>query len=166
MKDWFVRLVFLGAFGAALFWSWEYFFPRPELIIRKQLSQLAAAASITPNEAPLAKLAKAQHVAELFASDAQVNVDVPGRPAQTFSGREEVQQAALGARAVLNTLHVEFVDVSVAVDASKTSAVTHLTATASLPGERIPEVQELEIGFTNVNRAWLINRVQTVKTLR
>ena len=166
MKDKFVRVVFLVTLGGGLFWCWHYLFPGPEFLIRKQLAQLAAAASITPNEAPLAKLAKAQRLAELFARDAQVNVDVPGRSDQTFNGREEVQQAALGARALLNTLQVTFVDVNVLLATNKSSAITHLTATANLPGEKLPEVQELEIGFTNVDDAWLINKVQTVKTLR
>lgn len=166
MKDWFVRLVFLGTVIAVIFWSWEYLFPRPELIIRKRLSQLAAAASIPANETPLTKLAKSRQLAELFTGDAQVTVDVPGRATQSFSGREEVQQAALGARAIFNTLRVQFVDVNVRVDSNKSSAATHLTATADLPGERLPEVEELEIGFTNVDHTWLVNRVQTIKTLR
>jgi hypothetical protein len=166
MKDRFVRVVFLMTLGCCLFWCWHYLFPGPEVLIRKQLAQLAAAASIAPNETPLARLAKAQRLAELFARDAQVNVDVPGRPDQTFTGREEVQQAALGARALLNTLQVTFVDISVLLATNKNSAVTHLTATANLPGEKLPEVQELEIEFTNVDQAWLINKVQTVKTLR
>lgn len=161
-----MRLGFMVALGAGVFWCWHYFFPGPEVLIRKQLAQLALAASIRPNEAPLTKLAKAQRLAELFARDAQVNVEVPGRADQTFSGREEIQQAALGARALLNTLHVTFVDVNVTLATNKHSAVTHLTATADLPGERLPEVEELEIGLTNLDNAWLINRVQTVKTLR
>jgi len=166
MKDGFVRLALLLALASGVFWCWHYLFPGPELLIRKQLAQLALAASISPNEAPLARLAKAQRLAELFARDAQVNVEVPGRADQTFSGREEVQQAALGARALLSTLQVTFVDVNVTLAANKHSAITHLTATADMPGERLPEVEELEIGFTNVDNAWLINKVQTVKTLR
>ncbi len=166
MKDRFVRAVFLIALGAGLFWCWHHLFPRPEVLIRKQLGKLAASASITPNEAPLAKVAKAQRLAELFARDATVSVDVPGRTDQPFAGREEIQQAALGARALLNTLQVTFVDVSVLLATNKSSAITHLTATANLPGEKLPEVQELEIGFTNIDDVWLISKVQTVKTLR
>ena len=166
MKDWFVRVVFLATLATGVFWSWHYLSPTPEVRVRKQLAQLARAASIAPNEAPLAKLAKAQRLAELFSSDAQVNVDVPGRAGQSFSGREEVQQAALGARAVLNNLEVKFVDITVKIGPEHNSGLTHLTATATLPGEKIPEVQELEIGFTNINQSWLVNRVQTVKTLR
>ena len=161
-----MRLVFLGTLGAGLFWSWHWMFPGPEQMIRKRLSELAKAASITPNEAPLVKLAKAQRLSTLFSSDTQVVVDVPGRSVQTFSGRDEVQQAAIGARAMLNNLTVGFVDVSVALGPDKHTASAHLTATANIPGEKVPEVQELEIGFTNVDRDWLIKRVDTVKTLR
>jgi hypothetical protein len=166
MKDRFVRAVFLGTLCAGLFWSWHWLFPGPERVIRKRLSELAAGASISPNEAPLVKLAKAQRVSTLFANDARVNVDVPGRAVQTFNGREEIQQAAIGARAILNTLKVEFVDINVAFGADRKSAAAHLTATATLPGEKFPEVQEMEIGFTNIDREWLINRAETVRTLR
>ncbi|HZR17798.1 MAG TPA: hypothetical protein VFE51_10760 [Verrucomicrobiae bacterium] len=166
MRDWFVRLAFLGTLCAALFCSWHWLFPSPQQVIRKRLSQLAAAASIAPNEAPLVKLAKAQRLSTFFAMDARVNVDIPGRAVQGFNGRDEIQQAAIGARAILNTLKVEFVDVVVEVGPDKKSARAHLTATANLPGEKIPEVQELEIGFTNIDREWLINQAQTIKTLR
>jgi hypothetical protein len=166
MRDWFVRLVFLGAMGAAVFWGWERFFPSPEHVIRKRLSELATAASISANEAPLTKLVKAQKLSSLFANDAQVVVDIPGRSIQTFNGRDEIQQAAIGVRAMLSPLKVEFVDVAVALAADKRSALAHLTATADLPGEKVPEVEELEIGLVKVERDWLINKIQTVKTLR
>jgi hypothetical protein len=166
MRDWLVRLVLIGTLGAGVFFGWRWMFPGPEHIIRKRLSELAAAASITSNEAPLVKLAKAQRLSTFFATDAKVTVDLPGRAIQTFDGREEIQQAAIGARSILNNLKVEFVDVTVSLAADKESAVTHLTATATMPGEKVPEVQELEIEFRKTDHDWLINRVQTIKTLR
>jgi hypothetical protein len=166
MKDWLFRLVILATIGAAGFWAWQLFFPGPEHIMRKQLSELAAVASITPNEGALTKLAKAQKLASYFATNARISVDMPGRIVQTFDGREEIQQAALGARAILSSLKIEFVDVVVTLAADKMSAVARLTATANLPGEKLPEVQELEVDFRKFDHDWLINRVETVKTLR
>ena len=93
-------------------------------------------------------------------------MDIPGRSIQTFNGHEDLQQVALGARSMLNSLKVDFVDVVVTVAPDKLGAVADLTATASLPGEKIPEVQELEVHFKKMDRDWLIQRVDFVKTLR
>jgi hypothetical protein len=166
MRAWLVRLVLVGALGSLGFWAWSYFFPTPQHVIREELAELARAASIAPNEAPLTKLAKTQKLLSFFARDAQVTVEVPGRLTQTLNGHDDLQQAAMGARSMLNNLKVELVDVVVTVGADKQSAVADLTATATLPGEKIPEVQELEMSFKKAGRDWLINRVETIKTLR
>jgi hypothetical protein len=166
MKRWFVRLAWLALLAAAVFWGWGYFFPNPEHVIRKELVQLARVASIAPNEATLTRLSKTQKLLGFFADDAQISLDVPGRSIRTFRGHEDLQQVALGARSMLNSLKVDFVDVAVTVAPDKLSAVADLTATASLPGEKIPEVQELEFHFKKMDRDWLIQRVDFVKTLR
>lgn len=166
MKTWVLRLVLMGALGSAGFWAWSFFFPAPEHVIRKELLELSKAASIAPNEAPLTKLAKTQKVLSFFTSDAQVTLDVPGRLTQTLNGHDDLQQASFAARSMLNNLKVELVDVFVSVGTDKKSAVADLTATATMPGEKIPEIEELEMTFKKIDRAWLITRVETVKTLR
>lgn len=166
MKRWLVRLVALSAFGAVGFWGWGLLFPSAEQVIRKQLIELAKVASIRPNESPLTKLAHAQRLSSLFAADAQLTLDMPGRSTQTLNGRDEVLQAAGYARSLLNTLRLKFVDIIVRVGPDKQSALAHITATADLPGERLPEVQELEISFRKTDHDWLINRVEPIKTLR
>jgi hypothetical protein len=166
MKDRLFRLVLLGIIGAAGFWGWRLFFPSPEHIIRQRLSELAVAASISPNEAALTKLAKTQKLASFFTDDARINLDMPGRTRQTLSGREEIQQTVMYARSMMTSLTIKFVDISVAFADEEQSALAHLTATANMPGEKLPEVQELDISFKRFNRDWLINRVESVKTLR
>jgi hypothetical protein len=166
MKLWAFRLFLAVALAAAGFWAWKLLFPGPEHVIRQELAHLAAAASIAPNEAPLTKLAKAQKLASFFSIDAEVAIDMPNRSYQTFNGREEIQQAAIGARALLNSLKVHLLDADVKVAPDKQSALVRLTATADLPGEKVPEVQELELRFKKIERDWLVSRVDTVKTLR
>lgn len=166
MKRWLARLTGLALLAAAAFFGWRYFFPNPEHVIRKQLFELARAASIGPNEAPLTKLAKTQKVIGFFADNAQISVDIPGRSVQTFSGHDDLRQAVLGARSMVNNLKIDFVDVVVSVAPDKSNAVADLTATAVLPGEKIPEVQELEFHFKQLDHSWLIERVDFVKTLR
>jgi len=166
MKTWVARLLVLGVLAALVFWMWVLIFPSPERVIGKRLTELAKIASITPNEAPLVKLANTQKLSSFFTTDAEISVEVPGRSVQVVNGRDEILQAAMGVRSMLNNLKVEFVDIIVVLAATKTSAVAHLTATANMPGEKIPEVQELEISFKKTEHDWLINHVETVKTLR
>jgi hypothetical protein len=166
MKRWLVRLVLLGTVGGVAFWAWGCFFPSAERVIRKQLLALAKAASIAPNEGALTKLANTQRLTSFFAVDAQVTLEVPGRLLQTLNGRDDILNATGYARSMLNTLKIEFMDIIVQVGADRQSALAHLTATASLPGEKIPEVQELEITLHKTDQGWLIRRIEAVKTLR
>jgi hypothetical protein len=166
MRTWLVRLVLVGALGSMAFWAWSFLFPTPEHVIRKELAELARAASIGPNEAPLTKLAKTQKLMSFFTDDAEVTIEVPGHLTQTLSRHDDLQQAAMGARSLLNNLKVELLDVVITVGADKQSALADLTATATLPGEKIPEVQELHMSFKKADHSWLISRVETVKTLR
>ncbi len=166
MRVWLSRLALLAVAAALCFWGWKRWFPGPDQVIRNQLQEVARLACIKPNEGQLVKLAKAQKLVSFFASDVQVVVDVPGRSLQTFNGREEIQQAAVGVRTMLSSLKIEFLDILVSVAPDRQSAVARLTATATIPGERLPEVQELKMDLVNTNHDWLINRVNTVKTLR
>jgi ketosteroid isomerase-like protein len=163
MKVRLVRLALLGALG---FWGWHWFFPSPQQIMRKRLSELAIAASISPNEAPLTRFAKIQRVASFFTDDAVVMLDVTGRSMQAFNGREEIRRAAMGARSMLTSMKVQFVDINIELHPDKQTSLARLTVTANLPGEKLPEVQELEVDFKKADRDWLITRVQSVKTLR
>jgi ketosteroid isomerase-like protein len=166
MRVWLGRLVLLAVAAAVGFWAWQKLHPSPELVIRKQLNELAAVGSIQSNEGQLVKLAKAQKLAGFFTSDVEVTVDVPGRSSQTFTGRDEIQQAVLGARTMLSSLKIEFLDILVSVSPDRQTATAHLTATATIPGEKLPEIQELEVRLKKIDHDWLINRVNTVKTLR
>jgi hypothetical protein len=160
------RLLLLGAAGAVAFWLWNMLLPSPEHVIRTRLAQVAEAASISPDEGQLTRLAKIQKLISFFSSDVEITVDIPGRSMQTFTGKDEIQQAALGARWMQSSLKIKFVDILVSMEPDKKSALARLTATASLPGERLPEVQELAFHLKKSDHDWIINRVDTVKTLR
>lgn len=166
MKPWLVRVGLGGMLVALGIWAYQALFPGVQTVLRRRLQELASAASIRPNEASLAKLAKSQKVAAFFTTDAQITLDLPGRLPQSLSGREEVLQAALSARSMLKSLKVEFVDVDVTVGPTKDSAVAHFTVKADVPGESTPQVEELEARFQRVEGDWLINQVQNVRTLR
>ena len=166
MKDWALRIILLAALVLIVVWVWRVWFPGPEQIIRRKLADMASLASVAPNEAPLRKLATAQQLIGYFTKDIEVSVDVPGRSTFTISGLDELRQAALGARSTGTSFNVEFVDVGVTLAPDKQSAVVHLTAKANIPGEAVPQVQELKIDFKKVDKDWLVNHVETVRTLR
>lgn len=164
MNKWLSRLLVAGVLFALGFWGWRVFFPSPEAVIRKRLGELAKAASFSSNDGLLAKAWNASILAEFFTPDVQVTLDVPGAQ-HTISGRDELLQAAVGARTAVSSLTVEFPDVKVTLAPDKETAVVNLTATGKVPGQRDFYLQELKLRLIKIKRDWLIEQVQTVKTL-
>ena len=159
----FLRLVLTAVVIAAGVWLWTVLFPSPEKIIRRDLSELARDASFTGNQSSLAGIAGAQKVANFFSTNAEVNVNAPGRT-QSLAGRDEIMQAVAAARASLDGLKVEFPDVSVTVAPDKQSATADLTVKAQIPGH--PEfIAQMKFTFQKTGRQWLISRVETVRIL-
>jgi len=145
--------------------AWRHFFPNPEKLIRERLDRVAALGSFRAEEPPATRLLNVKQLAECFTADAQVRVGLEAGAPRAINGRDEIQQAALFARSSLNSLEVGFADVSVEVAEDRRSATARMTARVAVPGEKDLAVQELEMGFARVDRAWLISRVQSVKTL-
>ena len=162
---WF-KVLFVCALLAAGVWGWRVLFPNPERVIRRQLAELAKAASIAPNEGELARVVNSQKLAGFFTPEVEITIDIPDHSLQTINGRDEVMKLAMSAHSSLSNVKVEFVDVNVSVEPTKDAATAHLTAKANVPGDNVPQVQELKATFQKVGREWLINHVETVRTLR
>jgi hypothetical protein len=159
----FLRLVLTAVVIAAGVWLWTVLFPNPEKVIRQELSELARDASFTGNQSSLAGIAGAQKVANFFSTNAEVNVNAPGRT-QSLAGRDEIMQAVAAARASLDGLKVEFPDVSVTVAPDKQSADADLSVKAQIAGN--PEfIAQMKFTFQKIGRQWLITRVETVRIL-
>jgi len=159
------RIILLAALVALGVWLWLVLFPGPEKIIRRRLTELARTASFSSNEGNLAHLAAAQSLAGFFATNVEINLDVPGRLQHRLMGRDEIQQAALGARSTLSGMKVHFPDINVTVAPDKQSAVADLTVEASIAGERDTIVQEMKVTLQKTDDGWLITRIETVRTL-
>jgi len=164
MSKWIFRCIVVGALAALGVWAWHIFFPSPDAVIRKRLGALAKVASFSSNEGLIAKAYNASLLGEFFTADVQITVDVPGTQ-HTISGRDELLQAAAGARTTVGGLTVEFPDINVVVAPDKNSAVVNLTAKGKVPGQRDFYMQELRMRMVKIKRDWLIDQVQTVKTL-
>jgi len=160
-----IRLILAAALLALGMWLWSFLFPGPETVIRRRLAEVARAASFGANEGPLARLSNVTKLAGYFSADIEVNLDLRGYGQRTLSGRDEITQAAMGARSGVSTLKVEFLDVTVALESDRQSAVVDLTAKAWVPGEKDFTVQELKFTLKNIDGEWLITRIETVKTL-
>jgi hypothetical protein len=160
-----LRLVGAAALIGLGVWGWFIFFPSPEKVIRSRLNQLAGTLSFEPKDGIIARGYRADKAARFFTPDVEVSVDVRGMEPMVFSGREEIQQRALGGARLLRGLKVEFLDINVTLGPDKQTATANLTAKWTISGDREFNVQEFNFHFKKVGGEWLIYRVETVKTL-
>jgi hypothetical protein len=133
-------------------------------VIRKRLGELAKATSFSPNEGDVAKVWNASLLADFFTPDVQVTVELYGTQ-HSISGRDELIRRALGARSMASSLTIEFPDIKVTVAPDRNSAVVNLTAKGKVPGQGDFYLQELRLRLTRIKRDWLINQIESVKTL-
>ncbi len=159
------RLVLAAALVALGVWLWFVLFPSPEKVIRKRLTGLARTASFSSNEGNLARLTAAQNLAGFFATNVEININVPGRIQHNFLGRDEIKEAVLGARSTLGGLKVQFPDINITVTPDKQSAVADLTVEARVSGEQDLIVQEMKFTLQKIDGEWLVTHVETVRTL-
>jgi hypothetical protein len=155
-------MVILAGLGV---WLWTILFPSPQKIIRQRLEVIAKCVSFKPGEGMLVGLAGAEGLAGYFATNAEVNLEVPGRDHFVISGRNEITQAALTARSAVGSLQVKFLDITVTVAPNRQSATVDLTVDANVSGQQDVVVQETKILLRKINGEWLITRVETVRTL-
>lgn len=161
----FFRVCLLAAVAGLSFWLWTVFFPNPETVIRKRLEKVAKMVSFNSNEGNIAKAANVLQLSGYFATNIQIVVDTPAQSQQTLTGRDELTQAALAARNMLKGLNVDFLDQTVTVAPDKSSATVSLTGRARVPGDRDLLVQEMKFHLQKIEGEWLIDRVETVRTL-
>ncbi len=164
MKEWLIRGILLAALVAVGVWTWSILFPSAERIIRKRLNELAKTASFSSKEGLVAKAWNASLLSGFFTPDVEVTIEVPGRQ-HTISGRDELLQAAAAARSGLDSLTIEFPDIKITLAPDRTSATVNLTARGKISTERDSYLQELKVRMIKVKRDWLINQIETVKTL-
>ena len=159
------RLILLAIVIVAGVWLWTVLFPSPENIVRKKLAQAASGASFKSGENLLFTAARAETFAALFNTNVEMNIDLPEHGRHSFEGREEIMQAAAGARAEVKSLKVEFPDMNITVSPDKLSAVADVTVQVQAAGEKGIYVQEMKFTFQKIGGNWLITRVETVRPL-
>jgi hypothetical protein len=160
-----LRLALLALVAALGCWLWTVLFPGPETLIRRKIAGLAAAATFGAGDSTIARAGKAASLAGFFAADAEITLDAAGYPARTFSGRDEIREAALGGFASLPALKADFLDVTVRLGADQQTADVSCTARVFTGDSKDYNVQEMRFQLRQVDGAWLITRAETVKTL-
>ena len=164
MKEWLIRIVLFAALAALGVWAWTFFFPNPEKVIKKRLGEMAKAASFSSEQGIVNQAWNASSLAEYFTPDVEVLLNAP-MVQHTISGREELMEAAVGARRAVKGLKVAFPDIRVTLAPDKASAEVYVTGEARVAGEKDFFLQELRLRLVKVKRDWLIKRIETVKTL-
>jgi len=147
-------------------WIYTVMFPSPQAIIRKRLNKVAQLASFPSNEGNIARIANVERLGGYFADKVEVKLSGTGVDERTFNDRGELKQAALGARTAVSSISVEMADLSVEMDAGQESATAHFTLELKIGTERDLVVQEMKVGFKKINGEWLINKAESVQTLK
>lgn len=161
----FWRLLWLALAGGLAFWLWTVFFPSEEQQVRKHLAQTAKAASFSGTEGTLSQIGGVTEFIGCFTPDVELDFDLPRQGRVTVQGRDEIMAIAAQVRRYTSALKVEFLDVSVKLAQDHESASAVLTARAEIPTDKDFSVQEMKFTLKRINRRWIINRVETVKTL-
>lgn len=159
------RVVFLAAVAVLGFWLWTILFPSPEKVVLKKMSSLAATATVSVQDSNLIRAARAANLVDFFTMDAEIILNVPDLPNRTLSGRDEIRETALAVLTNVKTLNVQFLDVTAQIGADKQTADVSCTVKVNTGDSKDYGVQELHFQLKKVDGIWLINRVETVKTL-
>lgn len=159
------RILLLVIVGVLIVWLWTVFFPSSEKVIQRKISSLATVATISANDSNITRVGKANTLVSLFASDAEIIIAVSGQNGRTFSGRDEIRDAALAGFTSLPTLNVEFLDVSVRLGPERQTADVSCTAKVNAGDRKDYGVQEMHFQLKKVDGEWRISLAETVKTL-
>jgi len=161
------RIFLVAALLGAGVWVWMYFHPSPESAIRRRLADVAREVSFGGNEGMVAKAVHAQNLAGYFGRDVALRIDLPELSARESMSRDEIMQFALALRSspYFRSLHVQCLDPVITLGADRKSAVVDLTLRAETTGDKYLVVQEMKFTLKEVDGEWLIQRVETVRTL-
>jgi hypothetical protein len=160
-----VRIGLLGLLLVGAIWLFRILFPGDEAVIRRQLHDLAAAASFATEEAPLIKVTNAARVAGHFTPTTSIEISVWDRGRFTINSRDEVRQYAFAARNAVASLSVEVSGIEFAEGPADDRATVRLTLGGRIGGRAERETQEMELELTRLEGEWLISRARTVEYL-
>jgi hypothetical protein len=156
------RVVLAVVVLAGGIWLWRTFFPSPQAVITRELRHVAQSVTVRPGQGSLARIAGAQRVGSLCASNVEINIDVPGVRQQTVMSREDIVQNLTAAK-LAGGLTVQFPDINVVVAGDGQNAQADVTLIARVPGQQDMVVQQMRIALRKIDGQWLITTVKTIR---
>ena len=162
---WVRRLILAAVLAILGLWFWGVLFPGPEKLIRTRLARAAQLTSFGAKQGTLSRMSSLIEFGGCFSPEAEVNLEVSGYGQLTLNGRGEIMRYGELSRSRPGELKVEFLDVDVMLAEDKESATATLTARVSIPSDRDFTVQGMKFWLKKFGKAWLITRVETVRTL-
>lgn len=163
---WVTRLILPALLIGLGVWLWIYLHPSPQEAIRRQLDNLAKAASFDEREGLVSRASAAQKVAGFFATEVVMNIEPRGIFPEQVSRVEISEQAFyLRSQKEIRSFKVKILDPVITLGADNKSAIVELTLHAETEGERHLIVQEMKFMMRAVEDDWLIIRLETVRTL-
>ncbi len=162
----FCRAFLIAILIVAGLWIRATFFPNPESAIRKRLTEIARNASTSPGEGNITGTAHAWRLANCFTTNTEFKIEWPeGRMEETLD-RNEILRFVNGSRfGTGRSFRIEFLDPIITFSEDKKTSTVEATLRATIPADKNFIVQEIKIIFIKVGREWLIQRVETLKTL-
>ena len=161
-----IRLILLALLVVLGWWFWGVCFPSPARMVLKRMAALADTASFEAGASNFSRAAKAGSFIGFFAVDAQIIVDVPELGAHTLNGRDEIREAGNGGFATLRGLKVTFLDSTVKIGSDQQTADVSCTLRVMVGSDKDFGIEEMHFQFKKIDGAWLITKVETVKTLK
>ncbi len=148
---------------AAIFLVARFFLKDERKVITARLHRVAELVSAPATGKPLTDLGSASDLSACFANPVQFRVEGPPQSIEGEKSRSELREMILGARALGRQVAVELVDVNVTLGEDDT-ATAHFTLKARQGSDLF--VQEMKTGLRKIDGDWLIERVETIRTLR
>lgn len=145
---------------------WDKLFPGDVVLIRRQMEAMAQAASFPADEAPLAKIGNAAKLANCFTADGEVDVEPWGFRRIVVKGRDELRQAALGARNAVVSLTVGIENLEVTLGPGEDEATVRLSVVGNTSQQTERQSQSMRLELRKVDGDWLIHRVATIEYLK
>lgn len=159
------QLVVVTVLTVAGILLWSYLFPSPQHIIRARLNTLAHVASFDSQQGILAGFTAAHDVGDFFSTNVEVDLNMPGNPDVTLTGRDQIVQTIMRTHATVNELKVDFPDLNITIGPDKLTATADLTIRAQIDGDGNSVAEEMKFTFQKIDGQWLITHIETVQVL-
>jgi hypothetical protein len=160
------RWIGIALLGVALIAGCRMLMPSDKARIDRQIRQMAALASFTPQKGNIKFVADLERLRSQFTQDAEiVLVELPDSvPVGRFTP-DQIQQMATAARRYVGSLSIKFHDTAVQIESSA-SAIAQFTASAQAGDSRGQfDVQEFEVVLVKIEGSWRIKQLRALPVM-